>query len=772
MSGRRGRKEFGRGFLPGTVTLLALALMFGATSAAQARVTLVATGTPELAFLGIPGNEVVARLALPGPARAVAISRDGARGYVSAGSEVVALDVNTRAEAGRSTLGPGPEIADIDLSPGNEALYAVRGTQLLVLDARTLAQTAVIGLRGEGGELALSSGGGLAAVVLRGGRVALVSLAANRLLRRVRSKGALGVAIADNGATYITARGRLRVIPPGARRVRKKAIKLPPGAGGALTLSPARSRLVASAAAGGRSAAIIELRTASVRRLVAGRGPGRAAWYPDASRIAMADGGAATISLISPFSRGRIGLVTLPGTVPSDLVVQPGLALISGTDAADRLTGTRGDDRIDGLAGDDVLRGGRGRDVLAGGIGNDQLSGGANSDGISGDEGDDSMSGDIGNDELRGGSGADSAHGGTGNDTLQGEDGDDRLDGGDGDDTIFGGNGDDVIEEKGFGDDKVLNGGPGDDLIRGGRGSDKRIFGEDGNDQLFGENGHERILGGNGNDLVDGGRAGDRLEGGEGDDTIFGRAAEDGLYGDAGSDRLDGGSAVDVLHGGDGNDELIGGTAPDVLDGGPGDDSIRAADDSVDTVLCGPGNDTVYIENNVPQRDLLTDCELVMAVAPEPDNDGATLRVFRGTNGDDVLYGTAAVDSMFGLDGADKLFGKGNDDYVDGENGPDQVHGGAGDDTIAGRGGDDALYGNAGDDLITGDRGRDRILGGSGNDRIFGNFDPDRIDAGTGDDRISVISGGADTVACGRGNDVVFADPRDKIASDCESVRR
>ena len=773
MSGRRGRRNVGRGFLPGAATLLALVALLIAASAAQARVTLVATGTPELAFLGIPGNEVVARLALPGPARAVAVSRDGARGYVSAGSEIVAVDVNTRSETGRSAIGIGlPEITDIDLSPVGETLYAVRGSQLVVLDPQTFAQRALIDLRGEALQLAVANNGTSAAVTLRSGHVAMVDLGANALLRRVKLKDATGVAIADNGLTYATARGRLRVISRGQRKPRKKAIKLPAGAGGGLTLSPGRSRLVVGAAAGGTSGAIVELRSASVRRIVSGLGPGRGAWYLDASRIAMADAGAATISLVSPFSRGRVGLVTLPGTAPSDLVVQPGLALISGGDAGDRLTGTRGDDRLDGLGGDDLLRGGRGRDVLVGGIGNDRLFGGANSDGISGDDGDDAMSGDTGNDEMSGGLGVDTAHGGTGNDTIQGEDGDDHLDGGDGDDTILGGAGNDVIEEKGFGDDKILNGGPGNDVIRGGRGSDKRILGEDGDDQLFGESGNERILGGAGNDLVDGGSAGDRLEGGDGDDELLGRAAKDGLYGEAGSDRLDGGSAVDLLVGGDGNDELVGGSAPDVLDGGPGDDSIRAADDSVDTVQCGAGNDTVYIENNVPPRDVLVDCELVVPVAPEPDNDGATAIVIRGTPGDDALYGTDGVDSIFGRDGADKLFGKGDGDYVDGENGPDQVHGGAGADTIAGRGGNDALYGNAGNDLITGDRGRDRILGGAGDDRIFGNYDPDTIDGGSGNDRISVIHGGADAVVCGPGNDVVFADPRDRIARDCEDIRR
>jgi len=308
----------GRRFLAGAV--LAVGLALACAAAASARVTLVATGAPELVFLGIPDNEVVARLALPGPSRAVAITRDGRRGYVTAGGEVVAVDVNTRLERARSVLGLGPpEISDIKLSPGGETLYAVRGTQLVVLDAQTLASRGLIDLRGSGGALAVANDGGLAAVALRSGRVAMVQLGTNRLLRLVKLKGAFGVAIADGDVTYVSARGRLRAIPRGQRRPRKRPIRLPTGAGGGLTLSPARSRLVVAAAPGGGAAALVELRTGVVRRLVSGTGPGRAAWYPDASRILFADGGSASVSLISPFSRGRIGLVTLPGTTPSDV---------------------------------------------------------------------------------------------------------------------------------------------------------------------------------------------------------------------------------------------------------------------------------------------------------------------------------------------------------------------------------------------------------------------------------------------------------------------
>ncbi|MGH2900512.1 MAG: YncE family protein, partial [Solirubrobacteraceae bacterium] len=254
MGGGNGRSRTGRRLLRGAVVLLATLLV--AAPGASARVTLVATGTPELVFLGIPRNEVVARLALPATARAVAVTRDGTRAYVSAGPEVVAVDVNQRMESGRSALGAGPEISDVELSPGGETLYAVRGTQLVALDAQTLIQRTAIELRGPGGALAVANDGSLAAVTLASGRVAMIGLGTSTLLRHVRLKGVLGVAIADSGVTYATARGRLRLISPGQHRPDKRPrIKLPAGAGGMLTLSPGRSRLVVAAVAGGRAAA-------------------------------------------------------------------------------------------------------------------------------------------------------------------------------------------------------------------------------------------------------------------------------------------------------------------------------------------------------------------------------------------------------------------------------------------------------------------------------------------------------------------------------------
>jgi hypothetical protein len=108
---------------------------------------------------------------------------------------------------------------------------------------------------------------------------------------------------------------------------------------------------------------------------------------------------------------------------------------------------------------------------------------------------------------------------------------------------------------------------------------------------------------------------------------------------------------------------------------------------------------------------------------------------FTSGGGTTRITGTARADVLYGTSGADILFARA---------GNDRAYGGAG---------NDALYGGAGNDSLYGGAGNDRISGGPGNDRIDG-------------------GPGRDTITCGAGHDVVLADRLDRVARDCEVVRR
>jgi Tol biopolymer transport system component len=75
-------------------------------------------------------------------------------------------------------------------------------------------------------------------------------------------------------------------------------------------------------------------------------------------------------------------------------------------------------------------------------------------------------------------------------------------------------------------------------------------------------------------------------------------------------------------------------------------------------------------------------------------------------------------------------------------------------------------------DDIRGTPLRDLIDGRGGDDRIVGDGGDDRISGGPGDDTIVSKDRYLDTVRCGPGVDRVVADYRDRIARDCERVRR
>jgi Tol biopolymer transport system component len=128
---------------------------------------------------------------------------------------------------------------------------------------------------------------------------------------------------------------------------------------------------------------------------------------------------------------------------------------------------------------------------------------------------------------------------------------------------------------------------------------------------------------------------------------------------------------------------------------------------------------------------------------------------FDGTLGNDTVRGSPFRDFINGHGGRDHLYGLGGPDLLRGELGGDNLDGGPGDDTLIGGRGDDVAVGGGGNDrVLTEDRGRDRVFGGKG------------------DDLIESGSGSRDVIFCGPGSDTVFADRRDRVAPDCERVRR
>ena len=164
-----------------------------------------------------------------------------------------AVDVNTRSELGRSAIGPGlPEISDIELTRDGRTLYAVQGRRLIALDPMTLALRSEVALNGDGTRIAVDRGGRTAAVVLASGRVAVVSLARNALLRHVKLAGAVGVAIDRNGPDARQRRRAACASSPQVSRVRaRRGSRCRPAPAAGWRCRRAEAKLVVGAAAGG-----------------------------------------------------------------------------------------------------------------------------------------------------------------------------------------------------------------------------------------------------------------------------------------------------------------------------------------------------------------------------------------------------------------------------------------------------------------------------------------------------------------------------------------
>ncbi len=97
-----------------------------------------------------------------------------------------------------------------------------------------------------------------------------------------------------------------------------------------------------------------------------------------------------------------------------------------------------------------------------------------------------------------------------------------------------------------------------------------------------------------------------------------------------------------------------------------------------------------------------------------------TIRTGNGTDGNDLILGSAGGNNMNGRRGDDCILGGDGDDRLRGGRGADVILAGAGNDILDGERGNDVLYGQSGDDDLRGGRQTDICDGGSGTDTTNG----------------------------------------------------
>ncbi|HEU4658519.1 MAG TPA: hypothetical protein VFR97_13385 [Capillimicrobium sp.] len=242
------------------------------------------------------------------------------------------------------------------------------------------------------------------------------------------------------------------------------------------------------------------------------------------------------------------------------------------------------------------------------------------------------------------------------------------------------------------------------------------------------------------------------LEGGDGADELFGGDGDDTLRGGAGDDELNARGGDDVVSGGEGDDQLepdeYDGPGDDVVDGGPGFDAVEDWSDPTDTFHAP----VTVTQDGRPNDGRPGEHDNVTSVEKIVSHVSGT---FGGTAADDELWIWANLDQK-----GSELLGLGGNDLLIGRNLDDRIDGGPGDDIIEGGNGDDTLVGGPGRDSIVGDSTESTCGVLQSCETPFGN------------DTIKVRDGARDSVSCGVGRDEVLADRADRVAPDCERVRR
>jgi hypothetical protein len=178
-----------------------------------------------------------------------------------------------------------------------------------------------------------------------------------------------------------------------------------------------------------------------------------------------------------------------------------------------------------------------------------------------------------------------------------------------------------------------------------------------------------------------------------------------------------------ALDAGSGNDDVLAGGIDATANGGSGNDTIRVAANSTATGNGGSGHDRVS------------------------GGLGAAAAELEGGSGNDLLVPDGAFFNV-----------------AEGDVGDDRL--------VSFTGGNLTLSGQADDDVLVAQGGSGGSLnGGSGDDIVSARLGGVTVSAGSGADVVEVRGASgtdADTVTCGTGFDVVFANSGDSVARDCE----
>ncbi|MBI1300806.1 MAG: type I secretion C-terminal target domain-containing protein [Alphaproteobacteria bacterium] len=327
-------------------------------------------------------------------------------------------------------------------------------------------------------------------------------------------------------------------------------------------------------------------------------------------------------------------------------------------------------------------------------------------------------------------------------------------------DTVLLGGGDDILNLASLTHvlgDMVINAGTGHNIV----------WANAGNDTITALGGNDILNGGAGNDTINAGAGDDVLTGAQGDDTIDGGDGYDeahyvGDFENYSITFIGGVYTVVDLYGTDGTDTLMnvenfifadGVYANNVFRGANGDD-IFFATAAVEHHDGGAGFDLVDFSASLAGVNI----DFVLGTSTGGSAEGDTYSSIEhvvGSAHDDIIFSDDSAQTIEGGDGNDFILGNGGDDTLYGGAGEDAIGGGTGDDIIHLGDGNDLSAGQDGNDTIYGDAGEDEIYGQQGNDTIYGGDDTDYIDGGDDDD-ILYGEDGIDLITGGNGNDMIY----------------